>query len=218
MRIELLFQPRVPTRLFQALPLCAAVLLSGCASLSKEECQQGDWRQIGFADGASGQSAAYINEHSKACAEYGVRPDLDSYLRGREQGLLTYCQAENGFSVGRQGKQHNVADCPENMKPGFIEQYRQGQQVYNTEQELKRQRSRIDTNNHQIRRNDDRLNQIRRDLGRSDLSSSRRTDLLNEFDRLVSEKDRLSRDNSTVQYDVNRLQMQLQRQLDGRRW
>jgi hypothetical protein len=190
-----------------------ALLLSGCASLSPEQCRHADWRQIGFTDGASGLSAARINEHAKACAEVGVRPNLDDYLGGREQGLHNYCRPENGFAVGRSGNAANVADCPEHLKFAFLDQYRYGQQVHLVEEDLARRRSRLYHNNSQIRRNNERIADIREQLARKDLPDERRTALLNDFNRLVEQKNALGRENAFLLAESDRLAFHLQMQL-----
>jgi hypothetical protein len=183
------------------------LLLAGCATLSPEQCMRADWRQIGFSDGAGGASATRINDHAKACAEVGVRPDLDQYLRGREQGLVNYCQAENGFSVGRGGSLPDaVSDCPEHMKPAFMDQYRRGYQVHVIEQDLAQRRSRLYQNNNQIRRNDERIAAIRAELKKNDLTDERRKALLNDFNRLVEQKNRLGQENAFLAFETQRLQ------------
>ena len=68
-------------RIFAALALCAT--LGGCASLSKDECLNADWQDIGVRDGANGQPEEYLIQHSTACAKVGVTPDRTRWLAGR---------------------------------------------------------------------------------------------------------------------------------------
>jgi hypothetical protein len=199
--------------MLRVLPWLPAILLAGCATLTSEQCRQGDWRQIGFADGAAGISAARINDHSKACAEVGVRPNLDDYLRGREQGLRNYCQPENGFSVGRAGNSAIVSDCPENMKYAFMEQYRQGQQVHLLETDLAQRRSRIYQNNSRIHHQNERIALIREELRKKDLPDDQRKALLDEFERLVEHKNTIGRENAFLLAEADRLQVHLQLKL-----
>lgn len=191
----------------------SALLLAGCASLTPEQCRQADWRQIGFADGTGGLSAGRINDHAKACAEVGIRPNLDDYLNGREQGLRNYCQPENGFAVGRSGSQANSADCPEHMKPAFMARYLHGQQVYLLETDLARRRARLYENNQRIRRDNQRIAAIREELARKELPDERRKALLNEFERLVDHKNTVGRENAYLLTEIDRLQFHLQMKL-----
>lgn len=182
------------------------LLLASCASLSPEQCMRADWRQIGFADGTTGISAARINDHAKACAEVGVRPDLDAYLQGREEGMVRYCQPENGFTIGRNGGTPNVADCPEQMKPFFLDQYRRGYQIHVIEGDLAQRRSRLYRNNLQIRRNDERIAAIRAELEKKELPEDQRKSLLHEFNHLVEQKNALGRENAFLVVETERLQ------------
>lgn len=165
-----------------------------------------DWRQIGFADGTTGTSAARINDHAKACAEVGVRPDLDAYLRGREQGFVNYCQPANGFAVGRSGGMPNSTDCPEHMKPAFHEQYQRGYQVHVLETDLAQRRSHISRNNSLIYKNNERIHAIRTELDKKDLPDDRRKSLLNEYNRLVDQKNHLGRENTFLMMEADRIQ------------
>lgn len=197
----------------------APLLLAGCASLSPQQCMRADWRQIGFTDGTDGVSAARINDHAKACAEVGVRPDLDMYLRGREEGLYRYCQPEKAFSVGRNGGVPNSADCPEHLKASFMDGYRQGYQVHMVEQDLSERRARIYRNNSLIRRDNERIAEIREELSKKELPDDRRKALLHDFNRLVEEKNYVGSENVRQMVESDRLQAYLNMLLrDVGRW
>ena len=205
---------RVQTlRLRLALLMLPAALLSGCASLTPEQCLRADWRRIGYADGAAGASAYLINDHTKACAEVGVRPNIDEYLRGREQGFELYCRPEHAFALGRRGAAHHADECPEPMKPAFYTEYERGHQVHFVESELGQRRARIERNHWQMRRDDERIFAIRSELAKGDLPAERRNGLLNEYNRLVDRKNFLGRENGILQLEADRLQFQLDMRL-----
>jgi hypothetical protein len=86
-----------------AITLLAALLLSGCASLSEKDCRGGDWYSIGLRDGASGRTEDYVAEHAAACQEHGIAPDYERWLEGRERGLERFCTARNGYRIGEVG-------------------------------------------------------------------------------------------------------------------
>ncbi len=96
-----------------------ALVLTGCATMSKEECVNADWQIIGFEDGASGSPPNRIGVHRKACADYGVVPDKQAYDAGYAEGLLTYCVYDYGLAAGRDGRQANGV-CP------IVSDYRAG--------------------------------------------------------------------------------------------
>jgi hypothetical protein len=188
-------------------------VLSGCASMNKEECLSANWRQVGFSDGAKGLTNKQIEQHAKACAEYGVQVNLDEYLSGRAQGLLTYCQAENGFIVGRSGERQVATDCPEHLRPAFMEQYNRGLIVHAIESDLESRRSRASYYRRKLRERDERITDIRTELDRKDLSTDRRTTLLNEYNKLVENKEYLLRQAIVQEQEAERLQHRLYQKL-----
>ena len=54
----------------------AALLMSGCASMSSEECALSDWSAVGFEDGARGYTTERFSNHRKACAKHGQTADF----------------------------------------------------------------------------------------------------------------------------------------------
>jgi hypothetical protein len=105
--------------------LLSLVLLSGCASLSKEECLRGEWSTVGYQDGAQGYPAKQFYEHVTACREYGVMPRQDVYLKGREQGLKQYCTSEIGLREGQAMRDYQLV-CPAKTQALFLQGYMQG--------------------------------------------------------------------------------------------
>ena len=188
------------SRFLCALAGAALLAMSGCASLSPEQCKQADWRQIGYADGIKGLPGSQIDEHASACASLGIRPNLDLYLQGRQQGLLSYCQPENGFQVGRRGATHIAGDCPVNLRYGFLQQYDLGRQIHALESELSSRRS-------------DLIGKIRSELARSDLPSDRRKSLLDEYNSLVSRKESMVRDTWQLERQVTDAEWRLSSRL-----
>ena len=124
--------------------LVAAVVLSACATLSKEECLAADWYTIGVEDGSNGRDMSRIGAHRKACAEVGVQPDIGQYTQGREQGLLSFCTYERGYSEGKRGYSYKGA-CPSQLEPVFMQGYLAGERIYKVNQEIRRLESELAT-------------------------------------------------------------------------
>lgn len=103
--------------------------LSGCATMTADECVMSDWHTIGFEDGARGYTADKLGNHRKACAKHGVAPDFEAYQAGREQGLRQYCQPSRGFSLGSGGARYSGV-CPATMEADFVDAYNTGRQLY----------------------------------------------------------------------------------------
>jgi hypothetical protein len=124
------------------LSLISLLGLSGCASMSADECVTSDWHAIGFEDGARGYTADQLGNRRKACAKHGITPDFASYQAGREEGLRQYCQPSRGFSLGSGGSRYNGV-CPGHMEADFVDAYNSGHQLYTL-------RSRVNSATNQI--------------------------------------------------------------------
>ena len=109
------------------------LMLAGCASLSKAQCLEGDWYEIGLSDGESGVESDRFNGYVDTCAKYGVVPDFAKYSEGRTKGLEFFCTRSNGYSEGRQGREyHNV--CSGTSEELFLEGHSLGYNVHSTEE------------------------------------------------------------------------------------
>jgi hypothetical protein len=110
-------------------------LLGSCATLSQEQCQAGDWRSIGVADGAEGRPASYVSNHVNACAEYGIGLDQPLYQVGRAEGLRAYCTLENAADVGLDGERY-YGVCEGNIGVAFARVHGAAERVHDLEAEL----------------------------------------------------------------------------------
>ena len=139
-----------------AVVLLTPLMLGGCASLSKEQCQSGNWREIGQADGAAGEPASQIAEHAKACESYGVAPNVAAYEAGRALGLQSYCTPASGFVQGREGNSY-AGVCPPATAGAFQSGYVLGRQIYDAGEVVRRAESRVSDLENQLRRLEDEV-------------------------------------------------------------
>jgi len=109
----------------------------GCATLNKDQCLQADWKMIGQVDGQKGKSSARIGDHHKACAKYGVLPNLQEYNAGHNIGIQQYCNYENGYNIGENGSANRNV-CPEKYAAAFNQGYNTGKQLFNERREISR--------------------------------------------------------------------------------
>jgi Protein of unknown function (DUF2799) len=109
--------------------LVAVAALSGCNSMSAQECQATDWRTVGYEDGVNGYTGDRIGRYRNACSEHGVTPDLAEYQAGREHGLRDFCKPVNGFHVGARGGGYSGV-CPGELDAPFVEAYQTGRHLY----------------------------------------------------------------------------------------
>ncbi len=103
--------------------------LGGCASMNADECAASDWSAVGYEDGSRGYTSERFGAHRKACAKHGITADFQAYQRGREQGLVEYCQPGRGFSLGANGSRYNGV-CAADLEPEFLDAYNAGRKLY----------------------------------------------------------------------------------------
>lgn len=109
--------------------LLALSIAGGCATMSESECINADWREVGRNDGLEGKRQTQLARHYDACVKYGITPDQDEYMAGREAGLTVYCTQDGGYWEGRNGAGYQRV-CPASSEPAFLAGYRAGQSVY----------------------------------------------------------------------------------------
>jgi hypothetical protein len=112
-----------------ALSLLLIGLCAGCATMSKNECLEADWYQIGYRDGAVGTPRAQLQRHMDACTEHGIRADRNAYFRGRDEGLRGYCTEESGYEQGKMGRAYRGV-CPPELESAFLNAYRSGLEIH----------------------------------------------------------------------------------------
>jgi len=134
--------------------LGSALAISGCATLSKDQCLMGDWYEIGVQDGTAGYGPDRLAQHREACAEYRVRPDREAYQAGWDDGIGAYCTPERGYQEGRRGASYGQV-CPPPLEWAFLQGYRNGQQVYQQELRLRQLEQEKERKRQEIRQRDE---------------------------------------------------------------
>jgi hypothetical protein len=142
--------------------LATAAMLSGCASLSQQECLTADWESIGYRDGSQGYDAGRIAKHSEACAEHGVKADSQLYEEGRIRGLELFCTDSNGMRLGRQGYAYTGV-CPLSLEAAFSHGYEIGRQLHDVESHMQELRGEIERVQAELRREKPPLSERDRD-------------------------------------------------------
>ena len=117
-------------------------LLSGCASLTEDECAIGDWAAVGANDASQGQKTSRFFVHQKACKRYNILPDQAQYIEGYRRGLLKYCTPTNGFNVGRNGYTYQNI-CPSDAEAQFMRGYERGKNLHDIETAMADARNRL---------------------------------------------------------------------------
>ena len=157
--------------------------LSGCATMSEDECVMSDWRTIGYEDGAMGYSADRIGSHRKACAKHGVAPDFEAYQTGRRDGLRQYCQPARGYSLGTSGGRYTGV-CPSDLEPEFVDAFNTGHKLYNLRSQVNSANNQINAREAELEKTQDRIRQVQADLISSETSTEDRVMLLVDMKEL----------------------------------
>ena len=186
---------------------CLAVLslAAGCATMDKSECREADWRTIGLEDGSAGRAVAYIGNHRKACAEYGVAPDLAAYRDGHAIGVRQFCTPPNGFRQGRAGRGY-AGVCPPDLENDFLAAHATGHRLYSLDNEidrLQRDARHMDEDRAALA---ERRDNIETALVSGGLSTQDRKALLDRYKRLQSDIALLDSDIHDFELEAARLQ------------
>ncbi|ARU55596.1 DNA repair ATPase [Oleiphilus messinensis] len=197
-----------PWRKLFAVALLGPVLISGCATLSKDECLHAQWYTIGFEDGAAGRKASYLGEHRESCAEYGVAPDFETYMSGRDAGIESYCTEHNGRAIGEAGSQYHGV-CPPHLEPGFLASFQLGQSIYQLTKEIKQIEQEIEKGETELLDTRDLIEEKERKLVGENLTRDHRQKLLNEIKAMERNYGKSQSDLSRLKYRLGELDQSL---------
>lgn len=140
------------------LVLAAVLLMSGCATMSSEECLATDWTAVGFEDGARGYTTERFSKHRQACAKHGITADFAAYQAGRDQGLVEYCQPGRGFNVGVNGGRY-YGVCHVNLEQDFLDAYNAGYHLFTLRSNVSRANANIEARERELVRIEDKIRQ-----------------------------------------------------------
>jgi hypothetical protein len=168
------------------LSISLMVAFSGCATLSKNECLEADWFEIGRRDGIMGKPRALFQRHTDACLKHGVNPDRDGYYEGREEGLKFYCTEDNGFKQGRLGNEYQYV-CPPEFEPDFLAGYVKGSEIHEYESKIASLERRLERIDSEIKKKESKLYS-------SEVSSEQKAEIRSEVRSLDLEYREISRE------------------------
>ena len=193
------------------------LLVSACSTMNKNECLNADWRTIGYGDGARGYKAARIGEHRSSCAEYGVRPDLNAYNTGREQGLSQYCTPTTGYNKGLSGYRYNGV-CANHNERDFVEALNYGLAIYGEVRTLNTLKSEYRKQEKYIRQLEDELLFKEEQIVSGRLSKVKAVIILNETKEIAEELGKAKRDLNNIDYDIGNQARRVRNMKNQRRY
>lgn len=170
----------------------AGLLLASCEtpSMTEDQCLSVDWSSKGYSDGAGGYGSSRLDDHTKACAEYGVVPDSGAYYNAMQQGRRVYCTQANGFRAGARGSGYSNGFCPADLEQDYLFGFADGQVVWTAYQRVSDAQNRVNEAYN-------RANQLKSDiefeekqLAREDLTDEQRDATRQRLRRLRSDRER----------------------------
>ncbi len=156
-----------------------AAVVSSCSTLNKDECKTANWRTIGYEDGTKGYEASRIGQHRSACAEYGIQPDLNTYNKGRGEGLRNYCTPNTAYNKGLAGDSYNGVCAGYNEKE-FIVALNYGLTIYEKKRRLNNLKYRYAENENDVTLMENDLHEKEAKLVSGKLSKVKALIILNE--------------------------------------
>lgn len=130
--------------------LMAAGALSGCETMSPEECRYANWNDVGLRDGLAGKPVGLLDERVKSCAKAGMPVDTRQYLGGRELGLRTYCQLDHAVPLGLNGDAY-LGVCPPPIDVEFRRRYQMAYAVHDLRARVEQLDRRAERQQHELR-------------------------------------------------------------------
>lgn len=112
----------------------SAVIFSGCAIMSKNECINANWEFIGQHDGVAG-AGSLAQKRGMACAKYKVEIDRSLYANGYKKGMKIYCNPQAVFEYALHG-QGNYQSCPLEMHNELRPYYSTAKSYYDSKSNL----------------------------------------------------------------------------------
>jgi len=107
----------------------SVMMVAGCASLSKTDCENANWRAIGYKHGQQGIHHRELEKFSTGCSEYDIVPDREAYLSGWDEGIRQFCTPDTGYSLGASGQPlRNV--CPADLAASYRDGWEQGVRTF----------------------------------------------------------------------------------------
>ena len=104
--------------------------LGGCASLSKNECLNANWEDIGIRDGANGRPEEYLIQHSKACAKVGVTPDRGAWLTAASRASSASAFRIAPIKSANTAADSTSASAAASTRTGSLDAYDRGREVH----------------------------------------------------------------------------------------
>lgn len=116
--------------------IAVVVTMTGCATITRDQCSNLNPRSQGYADGQKGRTTEAMDKTMRTCQSgdrMGSIQDVsvfkNEYLKAYQEGLKQYCTPENGERVGLLGEDY-YGVCPKEVEAPFLKEYLYALKIY----------------------------------------------------------------------------------------
>lgn len=191
--------------------ILATTVLAGCGSnpsVTQNQCVAGDWQTLGYRDGVNGLRATRLLSHQDACVEHGIVPDRHEYMIGWDEGILQYCQSDNGYDQGVRGASYNNV-CPRHLESAFLSSFHDGQQLYIARTEVTNLERLIDQREQRLAHVKAEIVSSATDQFDPTLTPAQRIEMIAHSQRLLEEKVAIEKELPKLRHDLEHMAEQL---------
>lgn len=121
------------------LGIISILLFVSCSNLSKKDCSELNWYELGKSDGTQGKRKSVYVQHAAKCL---ATPDRATYMKGRNEGLKSFCSPQGLYERGHSGGLY-LGECPK-FTEDLKEAYELGRDTYRESEEIKEFQFRIE--------------------------------------------------------------------------
>jgi len=190
-----------------SLPILA-LIISGCASITAQDCLNADWRVAGYQDGAKGEKETRAEFYQQACSKFNVAVDTSSYSKGHADGILAYCLPSNGSQVGLKGKEYRGV-CPTELEADFLPAYEHGKNIHRLKEELKTAKRELKKSKKKLKAHTKSLDKKQAALEQASSEQKPTESLLKETAQLTQEKKALEEKISQLNQSIGALDSEI---------
>lgn len=168
------------------------LILTGCATMTAEQCVAADWQAIGYQDAMEGRASGHLGHHIEACSDHGIVANETAYTTGHAEGARAFCTPANGFRLGRSGGANNNI-CPDDLAGDFSVTYEAGRGLHTRQQTVSRAQSNLDSLERRMRNLEQEISRDEAALNTLDLGPANRSQLQAQINVNREEHRRLSK-------------------------
>ena len=133
--MPVIFGVRIKKEKMKYILLIGSIFLISCATISKKDCTNTNWKTRGMIDRINGIESSSDSEFLKSCREQGVTPDFKQYNIGLSSVDYNTCSILSVRAKGVVNMPFNFRDCPGPVQGILLREYEEGKELSMKEHE-----------------------------------------------------------------------------------